>query len=207
MFKDRQEAGERLANELLEYKGKKNTLVLGIPRGGVIVAHEAAKILGLPLDVIVIKKIGYPGNEELALGAAGLNTSYLNKDLVNTVSPEYIKEQVKIKQAEVSKRYKLFRGKKRMYTVKGKTVIIIDDGIATGATIKMAVELVRKGKPKKVVIAAPVAPPDTVKELEGIADKVVCLETPSFFMAIGQFYNNFEQVENNEVKALLKKSR
>ena len=208
MFKDRKEAGQLLAKRLSSYKNNKNTLVLAIPRGGIIVAHEVAKQLGLPLDVVVIKKIGFPGNEELAIGAVGLNNYFINEDLVkyHNIPKDYIHEQIKEKQLEVKKRYELFRGKRSMYSVKDKTIIIIDDGIATGATITIANKIIKKQLSKKLIIAVPVAPPETVDKLKKVADEVVCLLQPEYLMAIGQFYQDFKQVEDEEVKKLLEEA-
>jgi putative phosphoribosyl transferase len=206
MFKDRKEAGQLLADKLLQYKREKDTLVLAIPRGGVPVAYELAQRLDLPLDVVVIKKIGVPGNEELAAGATGLDTYILNEDVVRIygISPQYIQEQVKIKQREVKQRYQLLRGEKPLYTVKNKTTIIVDDGLATGATMAMAIELIKKPLPKEVVIAIPVAPPDAVRRLEKMVDKVVCLLRPEYFGAISQFYEDFTQVQDEEARRLLR---
>lgn len=203
MFKDRTEAGQLLAKKLQQYKNKKDVLVLGIPRGGIVVAYEVAKSLKAPLDIIVIKKMGVPGQEELALGAVGIDSYYLNEELSGGISEDYIKEHVKQKQLEVKKRYELFRGKKAMYSVKNKIIIVVDDGIATGATMIMAVQILKKQEPKKLVVAIPVAPPDTVKKLKTIADEVICLHAPVFFIAIGQFYHEFRQVEDEEAKQYL----
>lgn len=203
MFADREEAGALLAQKLEAYKRKADTIVLAIPRGGVVTGYEIAKQLGLPLDIIVIKKIGYPGNEELAVGAAGLDSYHLNEEIAQDVEPGYIEEQVKIKQQEVKERYELLRGKRSMYDLKNKTAIVVDDGIATGATMMMAVEIIKKQKPKRVIVAVPVAPPHSVESLQEIADEVVCLMQPIDFMAIGQFYEDFRQVETEEAKRLL----
>lgn len=203
MFKDRKDAGQLLAKQLLQYKNKKDVFVLGIPRGGVVVAHEVAKALNVPLDIIIIKKIGYPGQEELALGAVSLDGFYINEEIAFSVSKEYINEQIKIKQEEVKKRYSLFTGNKISYSLKNKTIILIDDGIATGATLIMAIQILRKQSPKKIIVAIPVAPPDTIKRLEKLVDIVVCLHEPIDFMAIGQFYSDFKQVEDEEVKRCL----
>jgi putative phosphoribosyl transferase len=206
MFKDRKEAGRLLADKLLQYKKEKDTLVLAIPRGGVPVAHELARRLDLPLDVVVIRKIGVPGNDELAAGATGLDTYILNEDVVGIygISPEYIQEQVKIKQREVKQRYQLLRGEKPVYRVKNKTTIMVDDGLATGATMAMAIEIIKKPFPKKVIIAIPVAPPDAVRRLEKMVDKVVCLLRPEYFGGISQFYEDFTQVRDEEARRLLR---
>jgi len=205
MFKDREEAGRGLAAKLSSYKGKKDVLVLGIPRGGIATAAEIARELTLPLDIVVVKKIGAPHNEELAVGAVGLNEIYLNVDVVRSseVSQDYIAKIAKEKQKEVKRRYALLRGKKPMYTVKGKIIILVDDGVATGATMMMAIKIIRQQSPAKIIVAIPVAPPETVRELEKEADTVVCLERPAFFMAIGQFYEQFPQIEDKIAKRML----
>ena len=209
MFKDRKEAGKLLAEKLSQYKNKKDALVLAIPRGGVETAYEIAMQLKLPLDVVVIKKIGFPGNEELAIGAVGVDASYIHKEFAHypSIPRNYIQSQITKKQQEARKRSAFLRDKKPLYKVKNKIVIIIDDGIATGATMLMAIKILKKQFPQKVIVAIPVAPPDTVRRLEKEADKVICLEKPSFFAAISQFYDNFPQVEDEEVKRLLKEAR
>ena len=153
----------------------------------------------------MVKKIGAPHNEELAVGAVGLNEIYLNVDVVRSseVSQDYIAKIAKEKQKEVKRRYALLRGKKPMYTVKGKIIILVDDGVATGATMMMAIKIIRQQSPAKIVVAIPVAPPETVRELEKEADTVVCLERPAFFMAIGQFYEQFPQIEDKIAKRML----
>ncbi len=206
MFKDRREAGKLLAERLLEYKDMKDSIVLAIPRGGVEVAFEVAKRLGLPLDVVMIKKIGFPGNDELAVGAVGVDTYFLNDDVAASVSDQYIQEQVKLKQQEAKQKYELLRGSKPMYSIKDKTVLIIDDGIATGASVIMASQVVRKQQPAKIVVAVPVSPPETAKNLEHYADLVVCLEKPAFFLGVGDFYQDFSQVEDEECRRLLKEA-
>ncbi len=205
MFKNRKEAGQLLAEALLPYHKKKDTLILAIPRGGVVVGYEVARQLDLPLDVVVIKKIGFPAHEELAVGATGLDSYILNENIVTNynVSQDYIQKQVKIKQREVELRYQLLRGNKAFYTVQNKTIIIIDDGLATGATLTMATQIIKKQSPKEVIVAIPVAPPDTVRKLEKIVGKILCLHQPSDFRAIGRFYKDFAQVEDDEAKRLL----
>lgn len=203
VFKDRIEAGQLLAQRLASYKDKKNVLVLGIPRGGVVVAYEIAKELHAPLDVLVIKKVGFPGNEEFAIGAVSAEDHYLNEDVVHMVPKEYTNEQIRAKQEEVRRRYEALRGKKPLYSVKGKTAILVDDGIATGATMLLAVLTMKKQKPKNVVVAVPVAPPDSVAQLEEVADEVVCVEEPSYLGAVGQFYRDFGEVSEEDVRRLL----
>ncbi len=186
-----------MAQHLLQYKNKKEVLVLGIPRGGIVVAAEVAKQLHVPLDILIIKKLGAPGNEELAIGAVSVDSSYLG------VSLEYIEKQTKKKQQEAKQRMDFLRGKKPLYSVKNKTVILVDDGIATGSTMVMAIQVIKKQSPKKVVVAIPVAPSDTITKLEQFADEVICLQQPMLFFAIGQFYRDFQQVEDGEAKRYL----
>jgi len=207
MFKDRTQAGQVLAKALSKFKDKKNVIVLGIPRGGVVVASEIAKALKAELDVIIVKKIGFPGNDELAIGAAGIDDYILNDAPSLSVSKGYIDLKVKAMQKEIKRRYEEYRGKKAIYSLKDKIVIVVDDGIATGATIKMALKLLRKEKPDKIVVATPVAPPETVKDLENSADEVACLQQPLIFYAIGQFYEDFEQVSDEEVVRILKSAK
>lgn len=200
MFKDREEAGRKLAEKLEEYKGRKDAVVLGIPRGGIIVAHEVAKELGLPLDVLVIRKIGFPGQEELALGAVSADSYYLNEYASGT-NKEYLKMIIERKQEEAKELYKKLGGKK--IDIKEKTVIVVDDGIATGASILTAVRILKKQKARKIIIAVPVAPADSIDKLKKEADEVVCLDIPGYFMAVGQAYEKFEQVETEDVRRLL----
>ncbi|MEK6951161.1 MAG: phosphoribosyltransferase family protein [Nanoarchaeota archaeon] len=205
MFHDRLEAGKILAQELSAYLRTNRALVLAIPRGGIVVAAEVAKALHLPLDVLVIKKLGFPGNEELAVGAVGLNEKYLNQELLNSpeVTKEFLATEIKRKQREVKERYARLRGKRKMYSVRDKIVIVVDDGIATGATMFLALQILRKQKPRKLIVAVPVAPPETVSRLQQIADEVVALEQPLYLGAIGQWYERFEPVEEREAKQLL----
>lgn len=206
MFQDRKEAGLRLAEKLSKYSHAKDTLLLAIPRGGVEVGYYLAQKLALPLDVIIIKKLGYPGNEELAMGAVGTETVYVHEDARKSVPKEYIQKEIQRKQQQARERYALLRGKKTPPPVQGKTVIIVDDGIATGATMLMALQILKKQKARKIIVAVPVSPPTTIYKLREIADEVICLEEPDFFMAIGEFYKNFRQVEDEEAKELLEKA-
>jgi len=205
MFKDRKEAGQLLAKKLMQYKDSKDALILGIPRGGVVVAYQVARQIHLPLDVVVIKKIGTPLSQELAAGAAGRDSYILNEEIVESyrISPDYIREQVRIKQMQIRQRYEFLRGKRPFYSVVGKIIIIIDDGLATGATMTMAIRIVEQGDPKRIICAVPVAPTDTVKRLQTLTDRVVCLQQPRFFQAIGEFYKDFSQIEDSEARRLL----
>ncbi len=208
MFKHRKEAGRLLAQQLSAYKNAKNTLILAIPRGGVVIGSEIAQRLHLPLDVLVIRKIGFPFNEELALGAVGLKEKYFNKELLShpEVSKEYVKKEVQEKQRQVQERYFLLRGKRKMYSIHHKTVILVDDGIATGATMFMAIQILRKQQPKKIIVAVPVAAPETVERLKKVADEVLGLEQPFYLGAIGQWYQEFEQVEDQEAGKILQRA-
>lgn len=208
-FKNREEAGKTLAKALLEYKGK-NPLVLAIPRGGVVIAYEVAKALSAPLDLIIPRKIGAPGNPELAIGAVTEDgTTVLNQSVVESlmVSKEYIElakeEQIK----EIKRRVKVYRGGSAPHDLEGKTVILVDDGIATGATVKAAINSIRKKRPRTIVVASPVGPPETVEELKKYADKIVCPVVYEPFFAIGQFYEDFSQVSDEEVTRLMRMAK
>jgi putative phosphoribosyl transferase len=209
IFKDRVEAGRRLAEALGEYRGK-DVIVLGIPRGGVIVAREVAEALGAPLDVVVTRKIEAPGEPEYALGAVTQDGDVMmDRQAAESLgaTPAYLDEQVRKKREEVKERMRRFRGAEPYPRLEGKTVIIVDDGIATGSSVSAAVLTVRKMKPKDVVVAVPVAPADAVETLSQDGYRVVCLETPGPFLAIGEFYGDFEQVEDGEVRRILDDSR
>jgi putative phosphoribosyl transferase len=206
LFANRVEAGKRLASALAESVSE-DGVVLAIPRGGVVVGFEIARALGLSLDVIVPRKIGAPNNPELAIGAITEDgTIILDKDLVNQlgVSKAYIKKESQRQMREIQHRLKLYRGDIPRPELKNREVIIVDDGIATGSTMKAALASVRKSGAKTVVVAVPLGPTSTVKELERQADRVVCLYTPEPFYAIGEFYDDFAQTENDEVTELLR---
>lgn len=206
LFLDRVEAGRRLATALKDAVSK-DAIVLAIPRGGVVVGHMVAHALGIPLDVIIPKKIGAPDNPELALGAIMEDgTTILDERLIQLlqVSKHYIAEESKKQRMEIERRLKLYRGDAPYPVLKNREVVIVDDGIATGSTMKAALSSVRKRGAKKIIIAVPVGPESTIKELKDEADSVVCLFTPEPFYAIGQFYTKFDQTSDDEVKRLLK---
>jgi len=208
-FANRVEAGKRLTSELKNLT-EKNAIVLAIPRGGVVVGYEIAKALNLPLDVIIPRKIGAPDNPELAIGAMTEDgTIILDKDLVSYlgVSQDYIGAASEQQKNEIERRLKLYRGNEPYPNLRGKDVIIVDDGIATGSTMKAALASVRNKGARTVIVAVPVGPPSTIEELKKQADKVVCLYTPEYFQAIGQFYRDFEQTTDEEVIHLLKESK
>jgi predicted phosphoribosyltransferase len=209
LFADRVDAGRRLSKALKDYK-EKNTIILAIPRGGVVVGFEVADALNVPLDVIIPRKIGAPGNPELAIGAVMEDgTIIMNEELTGflQVSEDYIKEESGSQRLEIERRLKFYRGDAPYPNLKDRVVVMVDDGIATGSTMKAAVASVRKKGARAVVIAVPVGPSSTVEELKREADHVICLQSPESFMAIGQFYENFNQTSDEEVIRLLKLNR
>ena len=208
LLKNRVEAGKQLAQTLNTVS--ENAIVLAVPRGGVVVGYEVAKSLGIPLDVIVTKKIGAPENPELAIGAVAEDGTFiLDEDLARRlyVPKEYINEEVERMRQEIQRRLVRYRGNVPYPSLKGREVIIVDDGVATGSTLKAALRLLRHKGAKTVTVAVPVGPPDTIQELEKLADRVVVLQTPEPFYAIAQFYVDFTQTDDEEVAELLKQSR
>ena len=209
MFNDRVEAGRQLATKLLEYVGK-DVLVLAIPRGGVVVGYEVAHRLKAPLDITAPRKIGAPGNPELAIGAlAEDGTLILDQRLVEYlgVSENYIKEEVERQLHEIKRRLHMYRGDRPYPNLKGKTVIVVDDGIATGATMMAAIASIRKKGAKKIVVAIPVAPPSALNKIRSSVDQLICLYAPEPFFAVGQFYRIFDQTSDEEVISLLERNR
>jgi predicted phosphoribosyltransferase len=210
-FEDRRDAGRQLAAALLRFK-KADPVILALPRGGVPVAFEVARALDAPLDVLLVRKIGAPGHEELALGAVvdGLHPqTVLNEEIVELAAPpaRYI-EHVKARQlAEIERRRRLYRGDEAPIEVADRTAIVIDDGIATGATVKAALQGVRRNGPRRVVLAVPLAPEDSLHDLAGACDEIVCLSSPSPFFAVGTHYQDFSQTTDEEVIALLSQAR
>jgi len=207
-FKDRHEAGIKLAEQLKKYKNNKDAIVLAIPRGGVEVGYEIAKFLNVKLDIIVTKKIGLPGDEEFAIGSVGPDKSVMiNEETLKTyiVSQDYIKEKTKELGKEIVRRYKVYKGKYELQNLKNKIVIIIDDGIATGFTTKAAINSVKSQQPKKIILAVPVAPADFEKEIKKEVDEFICLHSTNLFFSISQFYDDFPQLDDEEVKDYLKK--
>jgi predicted phosphoribosyltransferase len=209
-FHNRTDAGKQLA-ENLDWLKKEDLdiVVLAIPRGGVIVADAIAQSLDAMLDVVVPRKVGAPYNPELAIGAVMHDgSSYINEYVINIlrVRQEYIKEEIETQVREIERRLRLYRGNSE-YDLAGKAIIIVDDGIATGATIRVAILWARKQKPKMIILAVPVAPREVVAKLNEIVDKMVVLQTPLEFGAVGEFYDCFEQVSDDEVINLLHKYR
>ena len=203
MFKDRKEAGRLLGQKLLKYKNRKDVVILALPRGGVIVAHEIAKLLDLPFDIIVTRKIGAQENPEYAVAAVGQNIILKNEDAAN-IDTNYFQKEVGDQRKEIARRLKLYRQDRKAVNIENKIVIIVDDGIATGLTMKAAILETKRLSPKKIIVAVPVASAETNKELEKDAREIIILETPSPFFAIGQFYENFGQVSDEEVIRILK---
>lgn len=205
-FADRREAGRSLAAHLTQYAGRSDVVVLGLPRGGVPVAYQVAQALGAPLDVFVVRKLGFPGHEELAMGAiASGGVRVLNQDVVDwyTPSPEAIDAVARAEQIELERRERLYRGGRPLLPIEGKTVILVDDGLATGSTMRAAVLAVRRMNPAKVVVAVPVGAPESCGSLRGVADEVVCALSPPNFSAVGLWYGNFAQTTDEEVRHLL----
>ena len=204
-FDDRVDSGKRLASALRNFSGKKG-IVLAIPRGGVVVGYVIAKTLNLPLDVIIPRKIGAPDNPELAIGAVAEDgTAILDQPLIKYlgVSQEYVIEETERQKQEIKRRFKLYRQNTSYPDLKGLDVIVVDDGIATGSTMKAALASVKNRGAASITVAVPVGPPSTIEELEKMADRVVCIYTPEFFQAIGEFYEDFNQTSDEEVISLL----
>jgi putative phosphoribosyl transferase len=205
LFRDRREAGARLADALEEYRGK-DVLVLGIPRGGVPVAAEVARRLEGELDVVVARKLGAPVSRELAIGAVTANGGrFLNEELIGQlgVSDAYLDRVTAEEMAEARRREERFRGPHRMGRVADRTVVVVDDGLATGATMRAAVRSLRKQQPAKLVVAVPVGSREACAALREEADEVVCLHEPEPFFAVGAFYEHFAATEDTEVQEIL----
>jgi predicted phosphoribosyltransferase len=203
MFKNRIDAGEQLAKKFEGYRGKSGVVVLGIPRGGVVVASVVAKALHLPLDVVVIKKVGLPGSDEFAIGATGPETFHVDQEKVEGfgVGKDVLDAKVRAKQKEAKERRDFLSDGRAAESLKGKKVILVDDGIATGETMALAVDVVRKQGPKKVIVGVPVASEQSLDKVE--ADEIVCVLKEKALGAIGEFYEEFSTVGDSEVKELL----
>ncbi len=210
IFRTRQEAGQLLARTLADYAGRDDAVVLGLPRGGVPVAAEVARALKMPLDVLVVRKLGAPGQEELAIGAIGEGgVRVLNERLVRDLglSSEAIDRIVAREEHELERRVTAYRGGHVALEVEGKTVIAVDDGVATGATMRAGLQTLRALGAARIIAAAPVGAADSVAALEEDADEVVVLETPAWFSAVGQWYEDFGQTTDEEVRDLLMRNR
>lgn len=205
-FADRREAGTELAARLHAYKDRDDVVVLGLPRGGVPVAYEVARALGAPLDVFLVRKLGVPGHRELAMGAiASGGVRILNDDVVGWygVPASVIDEVALEEQAELDRRERAYRDGREPISLQGRIVLLIDDGLATGSTMKAAVQAVRAHAPARIVVAVPVGAPETCREFAAVADDIVCARTPEPFSAVGQWYRDFSQTSDAEVRELL----
>jgi putative phosphoribosyl transferase len=206
LFKNRRDAGSQLAAKLSQYKNSKDVIVLGLARGGMVVAAEVASELNVALNVVVVRKIGAPYNEELALGAiAEHGEGIFNENLIGMlgVSSDYLKMEVERQKKVLNERLALYRGKSPAPDLKGQTIILVDDGIATGASIRVAIKSMKIAKVKKIILAVPVAAPDSLNKIEREVDETVCLYTPAFFESVGGFYREFGQTSDEEVMHLL----
>ena len=207
MFRDREDAGQQLAARLLHLRDS-NPLIFGLPRGGVVIAAEVASVLGAPLDVMVVRKLGAPGRPELALGAITVGDDphlTLNQDLIDliSVSDEYLQMEMDIQREEVKRRNHRYRQGRPAMSVEGRTTIIIDDGIATGATVLAGIMGLKERNPRRLVLAVPVAAPDSLEKLSRYVDEIVCLHAPDNFMSVGVFFSNFHQTTDDQVMELL----
>jgi putative phosphoribosyl transferase len=210
IFADRREAGQRLAEKLVHYLGNDDVIVLALPRGGVPVGYEVAQVLKAPLDVFVVRKLGVPGHEELAMGAiAPSGIRVLNDEIVSGLAlPSDVIDAVTAKEEkELLRRERLYRGGRPQLQMNGRTIILVDDGLATGSTMRAAILALRENHAARIVAAVPVGSPDTCDAIRADADEVVCATTPEPFFGVGQWYEDFSQTSDDEVRALLARSQ
>lgn len=208
-FRDRTEAGRLLAERLHQYAGRNDVLVLALPRGGVPVGLEIARALDAPLDLVIVRKLGVPGQEELAMGAIATGgVRILNEEVVRMLdlTDDVIERVAAEEERELERRERAYRGDRPPPEVRGRTVILVDDGVATGSTIRAAMAAIRSRQPARLVVAVPVAPPETCEMLREEADEVICLLTPEAFFAIGAYYDSFPQLTDDEVRRLLEQA-
>jgi len=209
-FYDRQEAGRQLARYLMRYAGDCNTIVLALPRGGVPVAYEVAAALRAPLDIYIVRKLGAPGHEELAIGALAADGSCVVDEAAVRylgVSPRMLEEIVQRELLELKRRELAYRGNRPEPDVRGKTVVVVDDGLATGATMTSVVRALRQKHPAKIIVAVPVGSQEAVEALGNVADGVIAVDIPHEFLAVGHRYRNFSQTSDEEVRELLERAR
>ena len=210
LFANRREAGRILASLLMKYADRDDVLVLALPRGGVPVGFEVAQALRAPLDVFIVRKLGVPGHDELAMGAIATGgVRVLNDDVVMSLElePEVIDTVAAREEKELARRERLYRGARPAPDVHGRTVILVDDGLATGSTMRAAVAALRKQTPARIVVAVPVAAPETCEEFKAEVDEVVCAATPRMFNGVGRWYEDFSQTTDEEVHELLAQAR
>ena len=210
LFRDRADAGRHLLSRLGAYQGRPDVVVLGLPRGGIPVGYEVARGLGAPLDVFVVRKLGVPGQEELAMGAIATGgVRVVNRDVVDAlhIPPDVLDRAAEAERRELERRERSYRGDRPEPQVEGRTVILVDDGLATGSTMRAAVQALRQQRPARIVVAVPVAAFATCEELRREVEDVVCFATPEPFMAVGRFYDDFSQTTDEEVHDLLASAR
>lgn len=208
-YRNRKDAGEFLAGKLMVYANRPEVLVLALPRGGVPVAFEVARLLKVPLDVFIVRKLGLPGHEEFAMGAiASGGIRILNSDVVRTLRiPDDVIESVTAHElVELERRERIYRGNSLQHCIQGQTIILVDDGLATGSTMLAALSALRQQDPARVIVAVPVGAPDTCTKIRDVADEIICGQMPDPFYAVGFWYDDFTQTTDNEVIALLKKA-
>lgn len=205
-FRDRTEAGKQLAKQLFAYADQPDVIVLALPRGGVPVAYEVARALNVPLDIFGVRKLGVPGHEELAMGAIATGgIRFINQDLVQSlqVSQAAIEQVAAVEQRELERREQAYRDGRSVPSLRDRTVILVDDGLATGATMQAAILALRQQHPARIVVAVPVAAPETCARFEREVDHILCVNTPDALQAVGLWYDNFSQTTDEEVCALL----
>jgi len=206
-FHDRHQAGRVLAQMLESYRGRAGLLVLALPRGGVAVGFEVAQALQAPLDVFVVRKLGFPGHEEYAIGAiASGGVRVINPEADKMVSHAELNAVIEREQEELQRREKLYRNQRPPLALRGRHVIVVDDGLATGSTMRAAVLAIRQQQPAHLTVAVPVGAPDSCESLRDLADEVICAATPTPFRAVGLWYENFPQASDDEVRTLLEKA-
>jgi predicted phosphoribosyltransferase len=209
IFRDRSDAGRTLAARLTQYGGRNDVLVLALPRGGVPVGYEIARALHLPLDLFVVRKLGTPGQPELAMGAiASGGVLVVNRDVVDALGiPDYlVRQAAETEQQELARRERQYRGERPPLEVHGRTVILVDDGLATGSTMRAAAAALRRMEAARIVVAVPVAAPQTCEQLRAEVDELICAATPEPFLAVGQWYRDFSQTTDDEVRELLERA-
>jgi len=206
MFMNREEAGELLYKELLQYKDNLDAVIVTLPRGGVSLGYTIAEKLHLPLEMVLSKKIGHPRNKEFAIGAVTLESKIVDPWAIEEVSTTYIDEEVERLRKLLRQRFQWYYGSRVPINLKGKIVIIVDDGVATGNTLISSIQLIQQQKPKEIIVALPVAPPSALMKIRELTkvENIICLEVPIHFQSVGQYYEDFSEVRDEEVIRLLK---